>query len=336
MPAAMADFREALRLYEGTGKSDARSRALFYTAESLLSLAADEERAGNKPRAEELVERAIPYLEDAEVINPDDPYGQLALLWRLWWEENFEKAIETADEVVEKFGYIHEAHRMRGVLYLTQKFPRSNAPNPYHDPFEAADALTTAVRLYPRDGQIWHELAIAYLLCGDTEGAKDTFGKGLAMNPDHPLMRAYRAQLRFSEGDLPGAEEDCFHLMEVAPENPIGYKTLANFYLQLGAYDMLEEAMRGAVTREEAPAAAWNLLAVALRHQERYEEAIVNMNRCLEKDPSPPGHWFNRGTALRLAHRHEEAISDFRKAVARGDPEARYYKPVQMLHLRGY
>ena len=81
-----------------------------------------------------------------------------------------------------------------------------------------------------------------------------------------------------------------------------------------------EEAALPPAESVPTDAAGWKKRGLALRGQERYEEALACFDRGLEIDPRNWLLWNNKGAALKALGRTDEADACLRRANELGSP----------------
>lgn len=83
-----------------------------------------------------------------------------------------------------------------------------------------------------------------------------------------------------------------------------------------GDYAGAEAELRALHAREGVRLWSGNMLAVCLRNQRRYEEAVALYRRLLAAAPQEGGIWCNLGNALTDSLRWHEAVAAHRRAIA--------------------
>jgi tetratricopeptide (TPR) repeat protein len=117
------------------------------------------------------------------------------------------------------------------------------------------------------------------------------------------------------KGDFPTAEGYWTQLIELLPENPVGWSNRGNSKV---SQNKLEEAIADFnKSIELAPDAADPYLnrGTAFEGQGRWEEAIADYKRVLELNPNDAMAYNNLGNAKAGQGRWEEAIADYQKAT---------------------
>ena len=84
----------------------------------------------------------------------------------------------------------------------------------------AIELLTKAITADPNNAQAYFERGMALMnLNKDSDAVKD-FGRALAISPDFPGARDWRARAAASLGDYQGAAEDRLKELQAHPEGP--------------------------------------------------------------------------------------------------------------------
>ncbi len=116
-------------------------------------------------------------------------------------------------------------------------------------------------------------------------------------------------------GDFPTAEGYWTQLIELLPENPVGWSNRGNSRV---SQNKLQEAIADYnQSIELAPDAADPYLnrGTAFEGLGEWDKAIADYNRVLELDPNDAMAYNNRGNAEAGQGRWEEAIADYQKAT---------------------
>ena len=94
----------------------------------------------------------------------------------------------------------------------------------------------------------------------------------------------------------------------------------ANNMFEDGFYDRALAGYRKALADAPDHLAALRGLANTLVQLQRYEDALVTIERAIELDPGFAGHTAIRGIVYDHLGRHEQAMADYRAALS-GDPD---------------
>jgi eukaryotic-like serine/threonine-protein kinase len=237
-------------------------------------------------------------------------------------EEAFDKAIELDPEVVEArmlmvFIYMSRGEKKRAreeVARLRQKAPNHAAvyfvkavlhrlDGEYDralkswDKLASLDPAARVVAAYNRARILWYQ--------GMEDEAMDELDRASALEPDHPLVKTFRARILFYRGEYELAAEI---LREVISERPKMYGIRPILAMCLSALGQHEEA-RAELTAEVLDSAAAD-------HDIAYWTASVY---ALEHDPEEAFKWLER--AIELGNENRKWFeTDSNWASLRGDP----------------
>lgn len=117
-----------------------------------------------------------------------------------------------------------------------------------------------------------------------------------------------------NKGDFATAEGYWTQLIELLPDNPVGWSNRGNSKVsQNKLEDAIADFERAIELAPNAPDPYLNRGA-ALEGLGRYSDAIADYNRVLEIDPSDPAAYNNRGNAEAGLGQWQDAIADYSKA----------------------
>jgi len=117
----------------------------------------------------------------------------------------------------------------------------------------AAELLTEALELNPRNGNLWMGLGACRFQTGDPDGAIAGFAKAVELLPERGPFRGQLARILEKSGRLDEAEEHFRELLNVEPDNPVVHFWLAEFLLKHRP-DAGEEALKEAQAALDLPA----------------------------------------------------------------------------------
>ena len=100
-----------------------------------------------------------------------------------------------------------------------------------------------------------------------------------------------------------------------SPERARNYFLRGNAYLDAGDFASAERDYAAAISIAPDDAVYRNNLGIALRYQERFEDAIRAYDRAIELDPSYRDAYTNRGVAQADRGDLQAAVADFTRAI---------------------
>lgn len=161
---------------------------------------------------------------------------------------------------------------------------------------ECIDVFSSVLETEPDNPDIYNNMGVAYSYTGDFEHAENCFVKAIELNPE--LAQAYinLSDLYFKAGDLPSA---------------IGT-------LQRGSYELDNNLTLA------------HLLARVYIEDQRYEDAIVELERVLDGEPENYDAYYDLGHVCFEIGDYEGAISNFENVLEyKSDSELLYYALAQ-------
>ncbi len=185
-------------------------------------------------------------------------------------------------------------------------------------PAEALAASRVAVEQLPGSARAHNTRGIALLDLNRLDEAGESFRRALELDSDHKNARQNMAETRRHQGRLVESIRWYRGVLDIDPEFAPAHAGMGAALFRLGQYEQAVESLAQAVSlRPDAlPISAFNLLADALRRQQRYEEAIERYRGVLEVDPEyTPAH-AGIGYALLQLKRYEEAVESLARSVS--------------------
>ncbi|GAB5440990.1 MAG: tetratricopeptide repeat protein [Fuerstiella sp.] len=135
-------------------------------------------------------------------------------------------------------------------------------------------------------------------------------------NPEEAHYYSARANVRASQGDLPGAVEDATRAIEVAEQSDsMTYVNRGTFLMATGDTEGAVRDFVKATHLDPQNYAAYTSLAAAHNRRQEYDRAIAVCNSVLEVDAQDPAHYVQRGVAYRFLEQWDKAVADFSKAL---------------------
>jgi tetratricopeptide (TPR) repeat protein len=221
---------------------------------------------------------------------------------------------------------------------------------------DAVVALRRAVKLQPGMGDAWRALGDNLTALGDTQGADQAYAQHIRASTRDPRLLAPAAAL--CEGNIPVAEQLLRQHLKRFPTDVVAIRMLAEVAARLGRYRDSETLLARCLELAPGFNAARHNYALVLQRQDRFADALREVERLLQADPSDTGGrnlkaallgrlgevqqsaeiyrqvldqfpthpkvWHSYGHALRTAGRQAESITAYRRTIelSPGDGEA--------------
>lgn len=161
---------------------------------------------------------------------------------------------------------------------------------------ECIDAFSSVLETEPDNADVYNNMGVAYSCSGDSEHALNCYTKAIELDPE--LAQAYinLSDLYFKNGDI---------------ASTIGT-------LQRGSYELENNLILA------------HLLARAYIEDQRYEDAVVELERVLDGQPENYDAYYDLGHVCFELGDYESAISNFENVLTyREDSELLYYALAQ-------
>jgi hypothetical protein len=191
-----------------------------------------------------------------------------------------------------------------GTLYL-----QLNMPAP------AAEWLSKAAAINPRQHDVWSNLANTLFGLGRIEDALTSYNQAIALKPEHVDGYINRANTHHTLRNFAAAQADAAHAIQLQPDNAVAHNMHGNALLGLKFY---EEALANyvhAIKLKPDFADAFNNRATALRYLQRLDQALESYNQSLSLKPDFADGYFNRGMVFEELGRFDEALQDYDRAL---------------------
>jgi tetratricopeptide (TPR) repeat protein len=187
-------------------------------------------------------------------------------------------------------------------------------------PLEACRYFGDAIQADPRQPRAYLELALAQLDLPDGPNqAHRTIDRALALAPDSALYLGYKAFFLFRLGRKEEAVELSARALEIDPSSYIALFTKAHSHDGLCQWEQAEKVARRMLELNAEDGTALNLLACALRNQNRLTEAQAVTSQLLARFPNDPFGQVNAGYDALKKDRNREATGHFLNAL-QADP----------------
>ena len=213
---------------------------------------------------------------------------------------------------------------------------------------KAIDVLSRVVMLDPGHASAWRALGDQRMLAGDDRGADEAYARHILASVNDPKLLAAAAAL--AENKLGVAERLLRAFLKENPTDVTAIRMLAEAGSRLGRYEDAEHLLARCIELAPTFTAARHNYASVLYRQNKPQEAIVQADILLEREPHNPGNralkaaalgqigeyaraieiyeallkshpsqpkaWMSYGHALKAIGRTEQAIAAYRKSIA--------------------
>lgn len=187
----------------------------------------------------------------------------------------------------------------------------------YHDQnrfSEARDVFQTAVNLAPDQADFHFMLGGAQHECGNLAAAASSFRRAIELRRDWAEAYFMLGSILVMDGKNVEAEEEFRNAIRIKPDWPLGYGGLGSAQGNREQYTEAERSFRRAIELGEEPGSHAGL-GLTLIKQEKFEEALIALQKTLELDPKRYPTYIDIGFCYSHLNRWAEAESAYRKAV---------------------
>jgi serine/threonine protein kinase/tetratricopeptide (TPR) repeat protein len=250
-------------------------------------------------------------------------------------DSGLDAAIEQYKQATELDSHYASAHAQLALAYIRLHAVR-RAP-------EALDLAygncRLALSLNPglADGHL--ALASVFQQTGNEQGALDEIAKALSLNPSNPRILVWQAQIynrldRWEEAektfrralqDHPnywlayneygfglhgqGRYQEAIHAFRAAslaaPKNAMALYNLGGEYLQIGEFAEALESLKRSLALDPASGFALAGTSLALRYQEKYDQALPFARKAVQLNPEQDTNWLELADCLSSLRTHQ-------------------------------
>ena len=164
------------------------------------------------------------------------------------------------------------------------------------------------------DPQYQYQKAMVALKYGFEDKAIKYLKQAVLLDPQHFQSLKVLGLLYFQKGNLDQAAEAYEKCLEIKPDSAEAHNELGRVYWEMGQAKKAEEEFKKAIALEENTAACYNLSEIYFK-QEKLEEALGYVQKCLHKKKEWAKAYNLQGVILNKMGRFSEAIQSFKKAV---------------------
>ncbi len=204
---------------------------------------------------------------------------------------------------------------------------------------EEAEALyRRSLAASPNQPHVHHNLG--NLLQGQRRYAEAIVEQREAVRLKPTYLEAMLAlgQALHSSGDLPGAEKTYRAMLHVQPQLQMAKQCLGAVLSEMDRPKEAEAVLRQALAQgsknPRQTGALTHNLALALKKQKRFDEALASFDAAKALVPDMPLVDFNRGATLQQMRRPEDALAAYRAAIARDPADIMAHRDLNQLLYR--
>ena len=177
-----------------------------------------------------------------------------------------------------------------------------------------------ALQSEPNNGVAWAYVATIYRMQGKPEQALEAATKAITLLQAKPARRAMvyslRSDIYTDLEDAVKALMDLHSAIKDAPDILDLYLKRGNLYATMGQYDLAEVDLRKIASLDTENSTGYVGLAMIAELQERYEDAIQNLNEAIKVAPDEGYLYYLRaGINIKLEH-YDEAMDDIIYTIA--------------------
>jgi len=187
---------------------------------------------------------------------------------------------------------------------------------------EAVSRLKEAIAIYPRYVRALTDLGVLYLKLNMLDESATSLRQAVKLNNKYHVSRLNLAIVLNHQGKFSEALEVITPLFKENPKLPGLRMALADAHIganQLpGAKEVLREALVAKTFDGAEEVEAHYKLGLILSREEKYQEAIVELERAVDKDPKAANAHLLLGGALLQLKKYPEAEQALQRAYALG------------------
>jgi Flp pilus assembly protein TadD len=179
---------------------------------------------------------------------------------------------------------------------------------------EAIAALRRAVHFRPDQPEAWRALGDHYTALEMREAADEAFAQHLRHSTRDPRLMS--AALALSENRIPDAEGELRDHLKRHPTDVLAIRMLAEVAARIGRTHDAETLLARCVQLAPGFRIARQNYAMVLHRQNKWTEALREVNHLLEDEPSNPGLRNLKAAVLGRVGDYEESIALYRAVLA--------------------
>ena len=184
-------------------------------------------------------------------------------------------------------------------------------------PAAASDAVRCACvarsQLKPEMGDAWRALGDHLTALGDAQGADAAYAQHIKAATRDPRLLAPAAAL--CEGDIPTAEPLLRNHLKRFPTDVVAIRMLAEVAARLGRYRDSETLLARCLELAPGFNAARHNYALVLQRQDRFAEALREVERLLQADPTDTGGRNLKAALLGRLGEVQQSVEIYRQVL---------------------
>ena len=187
-------------------------------------------------------------------------------------------------------------------------------------PGEAVEIYKDAIRKWPGDPALFHDLAVAAREAGDNAEAARAEQAAIALDPDSAMALNGLGLLRADADRFVEAADAFEKATHADPTNASYWSNLGNVRRAMRDMVAAETAYQKALENDNAHADALNGLGTLLVQSGRAADAVLLFERALQSDPDLHEARLNLGIAYQQSGQVEKAAETYRDVLKKTPP----------------
>ncbi|HEV2955355.1 MAG TPA: tetratricopeptide repeat protein [Xanthobacteraceae bacterium] len=186
----------------------------------------------------------------------------------------------------------------------------------------ATDDYNEAIKLDPTNGQIYEDRADNYYRMKDYDHAIEDYSKAIALGTKNDHIYNFRGNSYYSKSNYDKAIEDYSSAIELSPQNDVYYSNRGGAFKEKHVYDRAIADLGRAIELNPKSDTAYNERGELYSLQGKYDEAIKDFDEAIGLEPKKMQYYYNRGYAYYLKDDYDHAIQDYDRTIALGAQSA--------------
>ncbi|MBR6127560.1 tetratricopeptide repeat protein [bacterium] len=198
---------------------------------------------------------------------------------------------------------------------------------------EAIDSFHSVLETEPDNADVYNNMAVAYTCVGDTEHAETYFVKAIELDPEMAQAYINLSDLYFKSGDIASAVGTLQRGSYELENNLTIAHLLARVYIEDQRWDDAIVELERVLDGEPENYDAYYDLGHVYFELGDYEGAIDNFENVLEYEQNNELIYYSLAQAYEANNEIDKAISNYLKAIAVNDKFTLAHKKVGILFL---
>lgn len=231
-----------------------------------------------------------------------------------------EKLITFFEQENKKYPKNEDILRWLGYLLL-QKNDTDNCIKHYNE----------AIKINPKCGMCYANLAKAYILKQDLTKAMELINKSIEMEPENAILYSFRAELRAETGDGLGAGFDYDKAVQLEPNNFENYLRRGVFDSKKGMFSIALMDLTKATEMAPDNYKVFFEKASIEFSLKKFPEAMEDITNAIRLDSLRPELFTGRAAIYSALNEHDLAIKDYNTSIVIDDKNyfAFYYRALE-------